>query len=147
VINPLFELLLELASSSPNYSTDNCEPSTSATSVNDNSQQQLKCLSCCALLSLVTARGDTGKILTAINALLTSPRLTSYNDDIETPNILISLQRSVHSVLLGKKKRPDWLTHGFPINSFCDSFRVQILNEAHSHICSINQLKLLSYDT
>jgi E3 ubiquitin-protein ligase MYCBP2 len=134
VINPLFDLLLELASSSPTYHENGESSASSSTSVSNSSTfLQLKSYACSALLSLVTARGDTGKILTAITALLTSPQLAVDNDEIETPNILISLQRSVHCVLLGTTKRPDWVSHGFSVNSLCDTFNVQIPPEISTH--------------
>ena len=129
VISSLFDLLLELASKEE-ISID--APSSSTGS--NNLLSQLKSLACAALLSLVVARGDTGKILAAIAALLTSPELINNCDEIETPNILISLQRSVHAVLLGKINRPDWLSYGFPNNSLCDCFHVQIPTDTCTHV-------------
>lgn len=129
VISSLFNLLLELACKEE-ISID--VPSSSTGS--NNLLSELKSLACAALLSLVVARGDTSKILAAITALLTSPELINNCDEIETPNILISLQRSVHAVLLGKIHRPDWLSYGFPNNSLCDCFHVGIISDKYSNM-------------
>lgn len=40
--------------------------------------------------------------------------------------VLISLQRSVQGVLLGRLSRPDWFTHGVPENSKIQSFQIRI---------------------
>lgn len=45
------------------------------------------------------------------------------------PAVLSTLQRSVHGILLGKVIRPDWLTHGVPVTSLIDSFRIKLPNE------------------
>lgn len=138
VIDALFEMLLDLATTYQPYN-ENCEnkPSTSTSLLESNALStelllKLKSYSCSALLSLVVARGETGKTLTAVAALLTTQSKNS--EEIEIPNNLIALQKSVHSVLLGKTNRPDWLTCGFPKSSLCDSFHLHIPFEKHYHV-------------
>lgn len=41
---------------------------------------------------------------------------------LQLPAVLVSLQRSVHAVLLEKHIRPHFLTHGIPADSLVDSF-------------------------
>lgn len=45
------------------------------------------------------------------------------------PAVLSFLQRCIHGVLLGKVTRPDWITHGVPMQSKIDSFVVKLPNE------------------
>ncbi|KAL1131015.1 hypothetical protein AAG570_012253, partial [Ranatra chinensis] len=87
VVEPLLELLLDLATS------PGPEPNTS------NDASDLTAVACSCLLALVTARGDTGKLLSAVAALLMCPRFLA-NQNIHMPSILVSLQKSVHSVVL-----------------------------------------------
>ena len=101
VIDPLFDFLLDLATSHG--------PESDA--ANDGSH--LTAVACSCLLSLVVVRGDTGRLLTTIAALLMSPRAFTIQN-IQLPCVLTSLQRSVHAVLVGKTSRPDWITHGVP---------------------------------
>jgi len=61
-LDPLFDLLLDLATSHG--------PESAA--ANDGSH--LTAVACACLLSLVVVRGDTGRLLAAIAALLMSPR-------------------------------------------------------------------------
>lgn len=61
-VDPLFDLLLDLATSHG--------PESAA--ANDGSH--LTAVACACLLSLVVVRGDTGRLLAAIAALLMSPR-------------------------------------------------------------------------
>lgn len=42
----------------------------------------------------------------------------------QNPDILKSLQRSTHAILVGRPILPQWLSHGIPINSCVDSFPV-----------------------
>ncbi|KAK1123908.1 hypothetical protein K0M31_006938 [Melipona bicolor] len=101
VIDPLFDLLLDLATSHG--------PESAA--ANDGSH--LTAVACACLLSLVVVRGDTGRLLAAIAALLMCPRALAIQN-IQMPCVLTSLQRSVQAVLLGKLARPDWITYGVP---------------------------------
>ena len=103
IIDPMFETLLELATI-------------------DSSDDDIRSLASCCLLryfdliiiflmfslhsliffysSLSVAYGDTGKTLLASSSMLMSqPR---GQDVVKTPPILVSLQRSVISVMLGK---------------------------------------------
>ncbi|XP_032681446.1 E3 ubiquitin-protein ligase MYCBP2 isoform X15 [Odontomachus brunneus] len=101
VIDPLFDLLLDLATSHG--------PESAA--ANDGSH--LTAVACACLLSLVVVRGDTGRLLAAIAALLMSPRALAVQN-IRMPYVLMYLQKSIHAVLLGKLVRPDWITYGVP---------------------------------
>uniref|UniRef100_T1JCF5 RCR-type E3 ubiquitin transferase n=1 Tax=Strigamia maritima TaxID=126957 RepID=T1JCF5_STRMM len=94
----------------------------------DVSECELTSLACACLLSLVVARGDTGKLLSAVCAVLMSPSKLSL-EEIEMPNILTSLQRSVHAVLLGKSFRPNWMMHGILKKCLIDSFPIRIFDE------------------
>jgi len=61
-LDPLFDLLLDLATSHG--------PESAAA----NDGNHLTAVACACLLSLVVVRGDTGRLLAAIAALLMSPR-------------------------------------------------------------------------
>lgn len=84
----------------------------------------LTALACSCLLSLVIVRGSTGKLLSATGALLMCPKQLA-NQNIHLPLVMTALQRSIYAVLLGKITRPDWLTHGIPIQSKIDMFSVK----------------------
>lgn len=122
VTDPLFDLLLDLASTP--FQPSETETSEAGDSPSESLVPLMKSFACSALLSLVVALGDTGKMLTAVSTLLTSSHLEG--EEIETPSILIAMQRSVHAVLLGKTARPDWLTQGFPSSALCDSFPINL---------------------
>lgn len=115
VMDTLFDLLLDISSS----------PQTLPDHPQSSSTPSLTSYACACLLSLVVARGDTGKLLSAASAMLMSSQSLA-SEEIPTPGIMTALQRSVHAVLLGKATSPDWLTHGFPKNSLCNTFFVQI---------------------
>ncbi|XP_013400127.1 E3 ubiquitin-protein ligase MYCBP2 [Lingula anatina] len=105
VIDTMYKLLMELAvvqgDSSPKEGNS------------------LTALACTCLLSLCIARGDTGKLLSAASAMLMSPPpLRTQN--IKVPGILVSLQRSVQAVLLGRTYGPDWLTCGIRRKALVD---------------------------
>ncbi|CAH1777009.1 unnamed protein product [Owenia fusiformis] len=113
VIDSLFDLLLELAKTPlPNspvpYSS--CDSMTS--------------LACSALLSLVIARGDTGKLMCAISEMLMSSNVLA-SQTIKVPCILTSLQKSVQAVLLGKTQHPEWLTQGIKLEAKTGSFLLE----------------------
>lgn len=116
VIEPLFDLLLDLATSHGPESTV----------ANDGTH--LTAVACACLLSLVVVRGDTGKLLAAIAALLMCPRALAVQN-IRMPCVLTSLQRSVEAVLLGKITRPDWITYGVPKNSKIYTFNLRLTTE------------------
>ncbi|KAK7473507.1 hypothetical protein BaRGS_00035260, partial [Batillaria attramentaria] len=93
----LFQLLMELA-------TDNAGD----VQVEGNF---LTSLACSALISLTISLGDTGKLLTAIKAMLmSSPGLSSQKTQV--PGILSLLQKSVQAILLGRAQLPDWFSCG-----------------------------------
>ncbi|XP_012285925.1 E3 ubiquitin-protein ligase MYCBP2 [Orussus abietinus] len=119
VVDPLFDLLLDLATSHGPEST----------AVNDGSH--LTAIACACLLSLVIVRGDTGRLLAATAALLMCPRALAAQN-IQMPCVLMSLQRSVHAVLLGKLARPDWITHGVPKSSKIYTSTLKLPNEMNS---------------
>ncbi|XP_025833228.1 E3 ubiquitin-protein ligase MYCBP2-like, partial [Agrilus planipennis] len=127
VIDPLFELLLDLATlHGPESSV-----------ANDGTH--LTAIACSCLLSLVVVRGNTGKFLSATAALLMCPRALALQN-VKMPAVLTSLQRSIQSVLLGKVARPDWLTCGVPNNSKIDSFIAAIPSEVHSSPLALKSL-------
>jgi len=67
-IDSLYQLLMELSSSSSSSSV--MKPSSVSDSVSTAESQCLSAVACCCLLSLVISRGDTGKLLTAVAAML-----------------------------------------------------------------------------
>ncbi|GAB0089308.1 E3 ubiquitin-protein ligase highwire [Sergentomyia squamirostris] len=110
MINQLFDLLLDLATlyESPSVG-DQCD-------VNNWSA-----IGCSALLGLCVARGDTGKILRALTAMLMSPAQLS-TQHIAFPLVLNTLQRSVIAVALNRPSKPDFLKNGIPNNCLLDQF-------------------------
>ncbi|XP_074101339.1 MYC binding protein highwire isoform X2 [Cotesia typhae] len=119
VIEPLFDLLLDLATSHGPESTV------------ANDGKHLTAVACACLLSLVVVRGDTGRLLAAIAALLMCPRALAVQN-IRMPCVLTSLQRSVEAVLLGKITRPDWITYGVPKNSKIYTFNLRLTTEINN---------------
>ncbi|GAB6023050.1 hypothetical protein CHUAL_007142 [Chamberlinius hualienensis] len=119
LIDSLFNLLLELSSATPNETKDLPSPSsfTSLTSV-----------ACSCLLSLVVARGDTGKLLHAVSSVLTSPR-NLVTEDLKIPCVLTSLQRSIHAVLLGTTNLSDWINTGISTKALIGSFSLNLPEE------------------
>ncbi|XP_035682944.1 E3 ubiquitin-protein ligase MYCBP2-like isoform X1 [Branchiostoma floridae] len=116
VIDSLFQLLIDLV----NNSGPETSPTTDCTS--------LAALACSCLLSLVVARGDTGKLLNAVAALLISPGSQSAQA-VKVPSILSSLQRSVVAVLLGKPQQPSWLSCGITKESLVDTWKLESLEK------------------
>lgn len=104
IIEPMFETLLEL-------------------SALDNSLDEIRSLASACLLSLSVAYGDTGKLLLASSAMLMSQ--PQGQDLIKMPYILVSLQRSVISVMLGKLDHPDFMSQGLTSSSLIDTFEVK----------------------
>ncbi|XP_043461333.1 E3 ubiquitin-protein ligase MYCBP2 isoform X1 [Leptopilina heterotoma] len=121
IVDSLFDLLLDLATSHG--------PESDA--ANDGSH--LTAVACACLLSLVVVRGDTGHVLSAIAALLMSPRALAAQN-IQMPYVLISLQRSVHSVFFGKLARRDWITYGVPKNSKVNTSALKLPNDMNNVI-------------
>ncbi|XP_077518796.1 MYC binding protein highwire isoform X2 [Amblyomma americanum] len=123
VIDKMFDLLLDIATSTPvQYS----QPHSSSSEV----LSQLTSNACACLLSLVVATGDTSKMLCAAAALLMSPRSLTA-EEIPMPSILVALQKSVQAVLLGKVQRPSWLTHGIPRAAHCGTFSLHLPKSSH----------------
>ncbi|XP_052283534.1 E3 ubiquitin-protein ligase MYCBP2-like isoform X2 [Dreissena polymorpha] len=85
--------------------------------------QSLTSLACSALISLVISLGDTGKLLTAVSALLMSTG-SMASQYIKVPAVLTLLQKSVQAVLQGKTHLPDWFSHGVKEKSRLFSFRL-----------------------
>lgn len=48
------------------------------------------------------------------------------------PHVLISLQRSVHAVLLGKLARRDWITYGVPKSSKVHTSTLKLPNDMNN---------------
>ena len=100
----MFETLLELATT-------------------DKNDEDIRALASACLLSLSVAYGDTGKTLLASSAMLMSqPR---GRDVIHMPPILVSLQRSVISVMLGKLDHPNFMSQGLINSSLLDTFEIK----------------------
>ncbi|KAL4230611.1 E3 ubiquitin-protein ligase mycbp2 [Mactra antiquata] len=110
VVDGLFQLLMDIATNSgPDYIHEGLS---------------LTSLACSALISLVIALGDTGKLLTAISALLMSTGPLA-SEHIKVPGVLTALQKSVQAVLQGKTSLPEWFTHGVKEQSKLFSFRLE----------------------
>lgn len=107
LINPLYDLLLDLATMPAALN--------SATGAEAN----WSAMACAALLGLCIARGDTGKMLKAIAAMLMTPRQLSAQI-VQLPVVLATLQHTVVSAALNKPTRPDFHSHGVPHNSLID---------------------------
>ncbi|XP_054087808.1 E3 ubiquitin-protein ligase highwire isoform X1 [Zeugodacus cucurbitae] len=112
LINPLYDLLLDLTTMP------------AALVANATTEANWSAMACAALIGLCIARGDTGKILKAIAAMLMSPKQLS-TQIIQLPAVLSSLQRTVMSAALNKPTRPDFHTHGIPVNSLIDEFSLK----------------------
>jgi len=47
---------------------------------------------------------------------------------LQIPHCLVTLQQSVHAVLIGKTQSPDWLTHGIPQSARMASTLVSLVD-------------------
>lgn len=103
LINPLYDLLLEL--SSMPYSNE--------------AESEWSAMACSSLIGLCIARGDTGRILKAVTAMLMSPKPLLLQN-IQMPVVLSMLQRTVISAALSKPHCPDFHTKGVPKTSLID---------------------------
>lgn len=110
LIQALFDLLLELATSP--------DP-------NPDSTESWSAIGCSSLLALCVARGDTGKTLRAVAALLMSDNADAHQS-IQLPLVLSTLQRSIISVALGHPSKPDYLRNGVPQRSQIGQFGVDV---------------------
>ncbi|ALC49441.1 hiw [Drosophila busckii] len=113
LVNPLYDLLLDLATMP------------AALTSSTGAEANWSAMACAALIGLCIARGDTGKMLKAIAAMLMSPRQLSAQI-VQLPAVLASLQHTVVSAALNKPTRPDFYTHGVPQNSLIDEFSLKI---------------------
>nr|XP_032288913.1 E3 ubiquitin-protein ligase highwire [Drosophila virilis] len=113
LINPLYDLLLDLATMP------------AALTSSTGAEANWSAMACAALLGLCIARGDTGKMLKAIAAMLMSPRQLSAQI-IQLPAVLAALQHTVVSAALNKPTRPDFHSHGVPHNSLVDEFALKL---------------------
>ncbi|KAK6172343.1 hypothetical protein SNE40_016020 [Patella caerulea] len=119
VVENLYNLLMEIATSSSSSQSGKVQEETS--------------LACSALISLTIALGDTGKLLTAVSALLMNPASIA-SQEIKVPGILSSLQKSVHSVLLGKCQLPDWFNQGVKKKALTQSFTLDTLKKDKTYV-------------
>lgn len=106
LIQSLFDLLVDLATSQ--------DP-------NRASADSWSGMGCSALLALCVARGDTGKTMRAITALLICHH-SQADQPIQLPRILTSLQRTVFAVALGHPATPNFLHCGIPKRSLIGQF-------------------------
>lgn len=122
LIQPLYDLLLNLA-------TLQSGAAANADLSNWSS------IACSALLGLCVARGDTGKTLKAIAALIMSSKILSAQL-IQLPLVLSTLQRSIYSVALGKPIKPDFYQNGVPKTALIEEFyvRTQIPEQVQYHL-------------
>lgn len=56
------------------------------------------------------------------------------------PPVLSSLQKSIHSVILGKDQRPTWINNGVPHNSKLETFLVRMPAELQTSVLSVKSL-------
>nr|XP_049693135.1 E3 ubiquitin-protein ligase MYCBP2 isoform X3 [Helicoverpa armigera] len=85
----------------------------------------LTALSASCLAALSVARGEADLILNAVASLImTSTDLSEQY--LQIPANLITLQRSVQSVILGSPSRNLWLNYGVPHQALVSSFPVEL---------------------
>lgn len=96
---------------------------TSTAAATTTSTANWSAIGCSALLGLCVARGDTGKTLRAIAALLMSPPALA-RQKIQLPLVLDTLQRSIVAVALGRPTRPDYWRNGVPLRSLVGEFEL-----------------------
>ena len=122
ITDPTFEMLLELASSDPATKAYQKTGDDQDSRSESDDGQNIRALAGACLLSFAVAHGDTSKILPAISALLMCSLRGQEN--LIMPAILVGLQRSVVSVMLGKTDHPDFMTHGVHADSISDAFPI-----------------------
>ena len=110
LFNALYDMLLELT--------------TLGQSGSNQKDVNWSSLSCSTLLALCVARGDTGKLLKAITSIFMSSKILS-GQIIQLPHSVVKLQRSVHSVALGRLNTPDYFSHGIVHDSLVDHFNIK----------------------
>ena len=129
ITDPTFEMLLELASVDPSpkafHKSAVTEDQDSRSDSDDG--QNIRALAGACLLSFAVAHGDTDKLLPAISALLMCSQ--GGQENLIMPSILVGLQRSVVSVMLGRTDHPDFMTHGVNADSLTDAFPIRFYSQ------------------
>ncbi|KAJ8027887.1 E3 ubiquitin-protein ligase MYCBP2 [Holothuria leucospilota] len=110
ITDPLFDLLLDLTT---NHQGE------------EENADDLQSLSAACLISLIIARGETGKILAGLSALLMHGHRSPFHT-VEVPSNVVALQSSISALLVGKTVFPDWPNMGVPESALLFSFPVQI---------------------
>lgn len=111
LIDQLYDLLLDISTFNGHVGLD-------------NETQKWSAIACSALLGLCVARGDTGKMLKAIAAILMSSKQL-FSQVIQLPVVLNILQRSVIAVALNRPTKPDIIKNGIPMNCLISSFSIE----------------------
>uniref|UniRef100_A0A182N2D3 PHR domain-containing protein n=1 Tax=Anopheles dirus TaxID=7168 RepID=A0A182N2D3_9DIPT len=126
VFGPLFDLLLEL-------STVNSPPATT--------NGAWSSLACSTLLSLAIAKGDTGRIVRAVSAILMSSAYGSANtstagSSVQMPQSIAKLQRTVFSMATGRATIADYFRCGVPRGCLIGEFRLPLESSAVHSVAS-----------
>ena len=92
----------------------------------------IRTLAGACLMAFAVAYGDSGKMLLTASAMLMSPKYSSGGasdgasaESLVMPSILVNLQRSVISVILGTTHHPDFMTRGVMQEDLCETFPVE----------------------
>ena len=92
----------------------------------------IRTLAGACLMAFAVAYGDSGKMLLTASAMLMSPKYSSGGasdgtsaESLVMPSILVNLQRSVISVILGTTHHPDFMTRGVMQDDLCETFPVE----------------------
>lgn len=125
VMDSAFLTLLDIATSvEPVPGTSK---SSEALTLAHNDVESMSSLASACLLSFVTAFGNTGKLLVAISSLLMQSQWGL--ERIVMPSILVSLQKSVVSVMLNNTNHPHFAVRGVPEKCLTASFPVDFCQE------------------
>ena len=116
-MEPTFETLLELASAE-----------------GSGSDPDIRALAGACLMSFAVAYGDSGKMLMTVSAMLMSPPGRGCPESLVMPSILVNLQRSVISVMLGKTDHPDFMSRGVRQDSLFDTFPVSFPRQSDGDV-------------
>uniref|UniRef100_A0A182TRI3 PHR domain-containing protein n=2 Tax=Anopheles melas TaxID=34690 RepID=A0A182TRI3_9DIPT len=121
VFGPLFDLLLELSTVSSGPSAANGAWSS---------------LACSTLLSLAIAKGDTGRIVRAVAAILMNSvygssstggnSSTTSGGTVQMPQSVAKLQRTIFSMATGRATIADYFRCGVPRGSLIGEFRLPL---------------------
>lgn len=120
VFGPLFDLLLELSTVSSGPSAANGAWSS---------------LACSTLLSLAIAKGDTGRIVRAVAAILMNSvygsstsgnTSTTSGGTVQMPQSVAKLQRTIFSMATGRATIADYFRCGVPRGSLIGEFRLPL---------------------